>query len=480
MRKHGDIWVPETYAETAPKPRTGEVATVRSDPDWDQEWMGEARTNPDEILRKRATESGGDAIKLYDEMDRKDPQLSSFVQTRINGVLSKDRRIVPGEDSDAARAIAEGAQAMFDRIPDFEQDLREMMRAISHGFSVAEVMWQRNGNALDIADLVSRPQRRFDFDMDWRLRMLTKDNQVDGEPVEKRYPRKFLVHTHNRAGMNRYGRGEYQFAYWPYFFKKNCLKFWAIFIEKRALPIIVGRYDRENSGKDQRSDIKKAIREVVHDTGIIIPDDIELEFVEVTSSVPVRTMKDFVELMADWQAQRILGQTLTTGKGAAGLGQGGVAAQHGAVRQEYIEADSKELLPVLDQAVRWYVDVNHGPQEAYPHWQIDYEPAKDLKTAVEVDKVLIVDMGLPVVAEDIYEKYGWRKPEDEDELLTPAAPKPKAEPFGELSPRQQLALGRIDRDTQQITGDGVADGKTFFDQWRQALIEDLKKKAPTS
>ena len=477
MRKHGQIWVPDKFAER--KPATNEVASVRSDPDWDQEWMGDARTNPDEILRKQATEGGAGAIKLYDEMDRKDPQLSSFVQTRINGVLSKDRRIVPGEDSDAARKIAEEAQAMFDRIEDWEQDMRELMRGISHGFSVAEIMWKRNGNALDIADLVSRPQRRFKFDTDWQLRMLTKDNQMDGEPVEKKFPRKFIVHTHNRGGMNRYGRGEYQYCYWPYFFKKHTTNFWAIFIEKRAIPPIVARYDRETSSKTQRADIKRIIGEFVHDTGIMVPDDIQLEFVQITSSVPVRTMKDFVELMADWQAQRILGQTLTTGKGSAGLGQGGVAEQHGNVRQEYIEADSKELLPVMNQGLRWWVDVNHGPQQAYPRWTIDYEPPKNLKAAADVDKVVLVDMGLPVKAEEVYEKYGWTKPEKGDELLDPKPAQP-AVPFAELSPRQQRALDRIYRDTDEITANGVADGKTFFEQWREALVNDLKKKAPTS
>ena len=468
-------WLRTTlFAERPPAPKTGEVATAKSEPDWDDLWSGDSRANPDPIVEK---ESNGDGIKLYDTMDRKDPQLSSFVATRINGVLSKDRHIEPGEDSDAARKLAAEAQAVFDGITDFEQDLREILRGLSHGFSVSEVMWERRGGRFDIADLMSRPQSRFKFDADWRLRMLTKDNQTGGEPVEKRYPRKFLVYTHNRAGMNRYGRGEYQYCYWPYFFKRNAIKFWSIFMEKRAIPPVVARYDRETTSKEQRADIKTALENFVHDTGIVMPDDIELDFVQITSSVPLNTMKNFVDVMAEWQAQRVLGQTLTTGKGAPGLGQGGVAQQHGQVRQEYVEADSKELLPTLNAALRWWVDVNRGPQERYPHWTIDYEPAKDLEAQAKVDEIVLTKIGLPVATEDLYERYGHRKPEEGDELLEPPQKPAAATAFAELDPRQRAALDRIHRDRTRIEDDAVADGKMFFDEWREALDAHLKKKA---
>ena len=478
MQQFGKIWVPLSYAERerGRAPRTGEVATVRSDPDWSLAWAGNAREHTDPIVDK---ESGSDGIKLYDDMDRKDPQLSSYVQTRINGVLCKDRRIVPGDDSDAAKQLAADAQAMFDRIDDFESDLREILRAVSHGFSVSELMWTRRGDAWDIADLVSRPQRRFKFDTDWQLLMLTRDDQTEGEPVEKRYPRKFLVYTHGRAGMDRYGKGEYQYCYWPYFFKKHAVKFWAIFIEKRSMPIPVARYDPEQSTSDKRADIKAALRDFVHDTGILLPADVELEFLQVTSTVPVNTLNGFVEVMDQWQAQRILGQTLTTGKGQAGLGQGGVASQHGQVRQEYIESDAKELLPTLNLALRWWVDLNSGPQDRYPRWQIDYEPPEDLKTAADVDRIVIGELGLPVAAVDVYEKYGWRKPEDGDELLA-APPSPPAgggeeEAFAELDWRGR-AVRRFDRDTRRLTRESVDDGLSFFGDWRKALEAHLKKK----
>ena len=164
-------WIHKFAAsDSLAKPMPGEVATTGSDPDWGQVWSGAARENPDQVLYK---ESKGDGIKLYDEMDRKDPELSSLVQTRINGVLSKDRTIEPFDDSDPAKEIAAEATEMFKRIEDFEQDLREIMRGISHGYSVSEIMWGEVDGRWDILDLISRPQRRFKFDADWKLRMLT-------------------------------------------------------------------------------------------------------------------------------------------------------------------------------------------------------------------------------------------------------------------------------------------------------------------
>jgi len=498
MKKHGHIWVPESFAEEqAPRPDGSEIATVGSDPDWDQVWSGNTRENPDQVI---ALESKGEGVKLYDDMDRKDPEMSSFVTTRINAVLSKDRTIEPFDDSDPAKEIADEATAMFARIPDFEQDLREVMRGISHGYSVSEIMWAEVDGSWDIADLVSRPQRRFKFDKDWQLMMLTKENDLVGEPVEAQHPNKFLVYSHNRAGMNRYGRGEYQFTYWPYFFKKNAIKFWAIFVERRASGITYARYDRENSDSTQRAQIVAALEEMARSTGIILPIDVEFEFKELASTAALDTMNDFVQLMTRWQRVRILGQTLTTGEGAPGIGQGAEAKEHSDVKQEYIEADAKELLPTLNYPLKLWTALNYGPAAPCPYWRIDYERQRDRESDARTSKYWLVDMGLPVKKEEAYERAGYQIPDDDDELFVaqpakaqtesdtmPGDSDPNRPPDGDQDRDEDKdkfaegdargrAMKRIATDRNQIEDDAVAAGSSFLDDFRAGMAAHLKKK----
>ncbi len=76
------------------KPEAEEIATAGRD--ITRGFVGRILSNPDEVLSREAAGRGYD---LYDEMEDKDPQIASLLQTRRLGVMSKEREIVPASQS---------------------------------------------------------------------------------------------------------------------------------------------------------------------------------------------------------------------------------------------------------------------------------------------------------------------------------------------------------------------------------------------
>ncbi len=75
----------------------------------------------------------------------------------------------------------------------FDQLTRGLLGAILKGFSVAEILWVRMVHAGPSAVKVKK-QRRFRFDIDGRLRMLTRSSPIEGVELPDR---KFIVHRHS-------------------------------------------------------------------------------------------------------------------------------------------------------------------------------------------------------------------------------------------------------------------------------------------
>lgn len=188
---------------------------------------------------------------LFQEMEDKDGHLYSVLQTRKNGVLSRDRKVVAASDSARDRGIADFVARTLDRIPRFDQALLGILDALGKGFSVTEIIWSVEGDRVGVAALKSRYQGRFAFGLDGELRLLEDgeavalspswaiwpaslgDNLRFGSAPGRPLPReKFIVFTFDGRQGNPYGNGLCQKAYWYYWFKKNNLKFWVVFNEK--------------------------------------------------------------------------------------------------------------------------------------------------------------------------------------------------------------------------------------------------------
>jgi len=374
---------------------------------------------------------------LFQEMEDKDGHLYSVLQTRKNGVLSRGRKVVAASDSPRDREVADFVARALERIPAFDQALRDILDALGKGFSVTEIIWSVSGGRVLVEALKSRFQGRFVFGLDGELRLLDESECValgalgaplrlgadplgnagagpraPGRPVP---PEKFIVFSFDARNGNPYGNGLCQKAYWYYWFKKNNLKFWVVFNEKFGSPTVVGRY-RTGATDEERDRLLEVIESLQNDTGVVIPESMAVELLEARRSGNINTYRDLADWCNDEISKIVLGGTLTSSEGRRS-GSYALGRVHEAVRSEYVEADARALMEVINtQLVSRLVAYNFGPGVVPPRWEIDVADDADLEREAELDARL-VGLGVPLPLGYFYEKYKRPAPREGERSL---------------------------------------------------------------
>lgn len=425
---------PIEYQEPQPpKPAKGEIAGSKDD--IYRAYVGKILTNPDQVLRKESKAG----LDLYREMMDKDAQISSLMQTRVNGVVSKNWDINPASEETRDVEIADFVRSALDNI-DFEGDMKDLLQAIGLGYYPSEVMWRPPGEKVAIEDIRGRNPRRFTFDIDGKMRLLTRGNMVNGIELPER---KFLVHTFDPRDEDPYGTAVMRKCYWPWWFKKNAIKFAVIFAEKFGMPTVKGIYP-PGADADSLLDILKAIQQ---ETALVVPEGTEIDLLEAQRRGTVDIYKFLIEEFANAElAKAILGQTLTSSEGRHGTQA--LGSVHWQVRQDILEGDAKSLMGVINnQLISWLVDFNFTGIDKYPSLKIEYEEPEDLQALAERDSTLVKDIGLPLARKYFYERYGLPEPEEGEELVSPSS---EGNAVADIYPSEYAEGGRFTADQASI------------------------------
>jgi phage gp29-like protein len=396
-------------------PVVEEIATARND--IFQDYFGTTLANPDKVLK---SESGGKGIEIYEDLLR-DDKVGSTLQTRKLAVVGKEWEIVPASEKRQDQKIADYVREVLGKFK-YDDARKVLLTGIVTGYKPAEIMWEYSEGQVWVKDIKGKSPRRFVFGTDNRMRLLTIKNMVEGEEIPER---KFVIYTNVSDNGSPYGDGLGRILYWPVWFKKNGIKFWATYLDKYASPTAVGKYP-PGTEKPKQKELLSALETIQQESAITMPDGMIVEFLEATRSGAVNTYEGWCNFWNAAIAQVMLGQTLTSDIGDKGSYS--ASKTHEEVRQDYLKADADALCEAQNsQLVRWIVDYNFPGVTAYPTVWIRTEQEKDLKPLAERDKVLVVDMGLPVGKKYLYETYGIPEPQEDEELLN-VAPKSPAAP----------------------------------------------------
>jgi phage gp29-like protein len=423
----------KNMAEETKKPKavTDEIATIEKDFDIYLGWIRRLE-NPDPVLR---TEAAGRGIKLYDEVDR-DAHASSVLQQRILAIVGKEWEIIPGKSAnskqgatstDQDQLVADYVSSVLENC-NFDQARQEILKAILYGFYNIEIIWKVENGNLVISKLIGKHPRRFVFTPERELHLITLQNMIEGEALP---PRKFITFTYGDSD-NPYGRGLGQRIWWPVWFKKNGIKFWMIFLEKFGMPTVKGKYP-SGTDKAMQDRLMEAIEAIQTDTGIKIPDSMDIEFLEAARA-GTASYESLCEYMDKQISKAVLGQTASTEGTPGKLGNDKL---QGDVLQAGIEADADLLDGCFnDNLIKWIVDYNFPGVTVYPKIKTYAHAKPDLTAQSAIDKTLIVDIGLPVTKNHLYETYGIPVPQEDDELVVPKAASPTIPSLGQFAESQ--------------------------------------------
>lgn len=395
-------------------PELRSIATVRSALGilLDFYWIG-SRTigNPDRVLRY---ESKGRNILLYQDMEDRDSRVSSCLQTRKYSVVALPKEIKAGGSTRKDLEIAEFVRCcLFNHVQNFDQDLLELLDCVAKGFAVSEVDWEVCNGTIIPKAIRSISQERFHFDLDGGLRLLDNTNMVDGYAVPGR---KFLYFVFRPQNENPYGTSVLRSVYWPYWFKKNVVKFWLLFIERFG-GIVHGSYPADK-GDTFKTQLLDDLARLCGYQAFVYPDWAKTSFENASGgdgfAKAYDLFKDFCNLEI---AQGILGQSASVEGTAGRLGNEALQMK---VLDIIKQSDAIALMGVINhQLIRWIVDLNFVLPSGsnYPMLKINYEDTKDLRNEVGRDKVLVSDIGLPVGRQWLYRKYNTPEPLAGEEVV---------------------------------------------------------------
>lgn len=466
-----------TRDEALKKPVFEEIATSRDGRDITQLWMGPLQRSQDTVLNTRGG-SGSSALELYEEVTRDDQVASCFQQRRL-AVVSREWDVRPGrrrfmEPTAQDIKAAEFAKEMIDCCLEFDDLTSKLHYGAIYGYGVAEVLWAKDGRYVIFDDTnqgikVKKP-RRFDFTQEGELRLLTLNDQWQGEPVP---PNKFMVMSFGGDNDDHpKGLGLGHYLYWPTYFKRAGLQAWLRFLEKAGIPARVAKYPA-GSSKEQQDKLLDAAEAIGSDSAVAIPEGMMIELLE-----SARTVADFTSLydkMNEAIAKVILNQTFTT-EGAGGQYKGDNLV---AVRNEVTKSDADLMcLSFNRQPLSWLIHYNRaalGEDVAIPQVWRDMSEEEDLdKTADAWGK--IYNLGFEPSEEEVRNKFGehWSR-----RILTPN-PSPEGEGGGKASgvllpPVEMARAEEPEPDTVDVYAERLRNQVgTDLDGWLDRIEQELE------
>jgi phage gp29-like protein len=393
--------------EKLPELLNQEIATVDKNP-FLIPFNNLLRPNDDTLQ----TRGGAKGLKIYDEIER-DCHAFSVLQKRKLALIARPVVVDPATPSRADKKAADFVREQLAAV-NFDKICMDLLDALLKGYAVSEIMWKLDGGQIRMDRVKARDQRRFAFDVEERPRLLTRTNLLIGEAVPER---KFIVHRFGDKDSNPYGLGLGTRLFWPVYFKRQGIQFWLTFADKFGAPTAVGKYPPGTSPADQDK-LLAAISALANDTGVIIPENMAVEFLEAARSGSINTYETLCRYMDEEISKAVLGETLSTSMGKGG-GSFAASRTHNEVRLELTRADADLLSDTLNATLcTWLTELNF-PGANPPRVRRDCGEPEDLKMRSDRDRN-IGALGFKPTLAYIQETYG----EGWEAAPAPIAPPP--------------------------------------------------------
>jgi len=396
------------------------------------------------------------AMQVYDDMEEKDGMLSTVLETRKEGVLAKERRVIPAsqkrQDINLASFIEETVEGYFD-VTDgvrtgLDSTLFEALDAVGRGVSIGEIIYANAPDRVYIKSIKFKPQQLFAFGEGamaayssgtfmypqtgpLRLRPgIILDNWSGETPLPEN---KFFVHSFRPRYGNRWGSPLDRKAYWASWFKRAGVKQWLRYAEKGSGSVIA-RYN-DGAAADEQNKALQAAQAVNEESAVALPAKFALEVLQHVRQSMGSTYSDLIDGFCNSEIARIyLGQTLTS-RGSDGGGSRALGEVHERVSEKKVSVDAKSLIVAFNTQIIWpLVIFNAGPVARPPIWWINHLPERD-HSAISTWLARLWEMRVPISKSFVYNNFQGLEPQGEEDVLPlPVDDKAPSIPAGGVDP----------------------------------------------
>ena len=352
---------------------------------------------------------------LFEDMEEKDAHIFAEVSKRKRAVTGNPWTVLPADDSAQASKQAEFTAKILAKLR-FGDLLFDMLDAIGKGFSALELTWDiSSGQAVPII-AEHKPQGWFQFSSvvgaqhAAPLRLL--DGTLDGEAL---IPFKWIVHEHKAKSGSPYRGALYRVLAWLFLFRNYSLNAWVQFVESFGVPLRLGKYP-PGSPEADKDKLLEAAAAIASEAAVVIPEGMDLEIIEQSKRAGANPHRDLLDWSKHAISVAVIGGTLTAGTqqgGAYALGQ-----VHNEVRRDIQKSDTRQAEETLnEQLIKPIVDLNFGPQEAYPFIKIKMPDTEDKKLQAEIIRILASAGFTEIPVSFIRDKFNIPAPGKDEKTL---------------------------------------------------------------
>lgn len=303
----------------------------------------------DEVLRKAGVTRPRLKVMMYDD------EIYQAIEKRQDKLESASWRVEP-MDRPESKIIMEHLREWWSEI------LLGAQNARWYGYSVLEAIYNKPEEpSLHIeGDTITpfigfkwigeKPMQWYEPKNDGRLMLLANYNATrQDQEVDQRF-KHFLTRCKSTY-ENPLGEALLSRLYWVWFFKTSGFKFWAKFVEKFGLPMLVGK----TAGKT--TDMRDALLRA-HASSVIAlsgTDSVEIQTANTNGNAS-QTFEVFDKNLERRIQKVILGQTLTSG--TDGSGSRALGDVHLEVQNSKYKADVRMIMPTIQAIINALCDLN--------------------------------------------------------------------------------------------------------------------------
>lgn len=345
--------------------------------------------NPDEF-------TAGNGLETYDRM-MTDAQVRMAVNYKRFAVISSDWEIAPASDSEQDAEIAGFIRASLENMRgSVVQSVFGVMNALVHGYSISEMVFEPiEGGRFDgkwgLKAIKPKHPEDYDFDLD-RFGNIKGLMLTDETGKQSKVPAwKFVIYTYLPEFGRPWGRSDLRAVYKHWWSKDFLLKWWNIYLETFGAPTRVGKYPAGSTSVSKQSDLKRVLRDIVNNTAITLPDDMDIEFI---TSAGNAGFESAVEYHDSQIVKGILGQTLTSGEGRR-VGSLALGNVHQETMEDYVTFLRRDIAETVmrEQVIRRLVEFNYPGAAELPRFV--WQPRKGKIALASVsDIATLVDTGI--------------------------------------------------------------------------------------
>lgn len=386
-----------TTAEKRPQ-LTGEVASISQERDITRYYSQPLLIPQDETLNLKGG-YGIEALKIYEKL-LENAQIRACYQQRFRKLTKCQWEVTPASQSRIDNKAADWLRELCTNMP-MDSITEQMLYGVHYGYSVAEKLLIRSEGLLTL-DLSKegirvRNRRRFRFDTDMQVRLITINNQYEGELLHP--SRVWQMKFGNDNADDPYGRGLANSLYWMDIFQRGSMRHWLNFLDNFSarnakVQYPVGASDEEKQLALQLAIALKAGKPSAHAEGLIA------EIIEAAGSGK-GNFEGLYDRCDSAIAKIILSQSGTTDNGA----WAGTAESHENVADDVVASDGDMFSNSFTRHVAQPLCFYNFPDAQTPICAYKTADEEDINTRVDRDKKLF-DLGVKPTPDLISKVYG--------------------------------------------------------------------------